>query len=209
MSPSSCPLRQPDRPGPTRRKPRRAQGSYTTSRDTIGWFVLAIIKGVAIHTWPRQVRRPFDVQRIGGIDKRMLDFARFGGHLFSWEKGVHDVDDACALSTIRVPGADGRAGSLGPLTGGAGSIRSVIRSALPEELAREFEPSAQSIRDWVNQAGRDEGRSHDGLTSAEREELRRLRRENRQLRQEREMPARAAASFARETGSIPSESSSS
>ena len=79
----------------------------------------------------------------------------------------------------------------------------------PEELAREFEPSAQSIRNWVNQAGRDEGRSHDGLTSAEREELRRLRRENRQLRQEREMPARAAASFARETGSIPSESSSS
>ena len=74
----------------------------------------------------------------------------------------------------------------------------------PEELAREFEPSAQSIRNWVGQADRDEGRSHDGLTSAEREELRRLRRENRRLRQEREILAKAAAWFARETGSIPS-----
>jgi transposase len=43
----------------------------------------------------------------------------------------------------------------------------------PEELAREFEPSAQSIRNWVAQADRDEGRRADGLTTAEREELRR------------------------------------
>ena len=49
----------------------------------------------------------------------------------------------------------------------------------PEELAREFEPSAQSIGNWLGQADRDEGRSHDGLTSTERAELRRLRRENR------------------------------
>ena len=44
----------------------------------------------------------------------------------------------------------------------------------PEELAREFEPSAQSIRNWVGQADRDEGRRDGGLTSGEREELRRL-----------------------------------
>jgi transposase len=73
----------------------------------------------------------------------------------------------------------------------------------PEELAREFEPSAQAIRNWVAQVDRDEGRRSDGLTSSEREELRRLRRENRQLRQEREILAKAAAWFARETGSIP------
>jgi transposase len=79
----------------------------------------------------------------------------------------------------------------------------------PEELAREFEPSAQAIRNWVSQADRDEGRREDGLTSAEREELRRLRREVRQLRQEREILAKAAAWFARETGSIPSGSTSS
>jgi transposase len=79
----------------------------------------------------------------------------------------------------------------------------------PEDLAKEFEPTAQSIRNWVAQADRDEGRRTDGLTSAEQEELSRLRRENRQLRQEREILAKAAAWFARETGSIPSGSSNS
>ena len=79
----------------------------------------------------------------------------------------------------------------------------------PGELARAFEPSAQAIREWVRQPERDEGHRSDGLTSAEREELQRLRREIRRLRQEREILAKAAAWFARETGSIPSKSSSS
>jgi transposase len=73
----------------------------------------------------------------------------------------------------------------------------------PEELAREFEPSAQSIRNWVVQADRDEGRRKDGLTTEERQELSRLRRENRRLREEREILSKAAAWFARETDSIP------
>ena len=55
----------------------------------------------------------------------------------------------------------------------------------PDQLAREFEPSAQSIRNWVARADRDEGRRADGLTTAERAELRRLRRDNRRLREER------------------------
>ena len=79
----------------------------------------------------------------------------------------------------------------------------------PEELSREFEPSAQAIRNWVAQAERDAGHRRDGLTSTEREELRRLKRENRRLREEREILAKAAAWFARETGSVPSGSSSS
>jgi transposase len=47
----------------------------------------------------------------------------------------------------------------------------------PEELGRQFEPSAQTIRNWVRQADRDDGRRADGLTTEEREEVRRLRRE--------------------------------
>lgn len=79
----------------------------------------------------------------------------------------------------------------------------------PEELAREFEPSAQTIRNWVKQADVDGGRRKDGLTSQEQEELRRLRRENKQLRLEREILAKAAAWFARETDAVPPKSTNS
>jgi transposase len=79
----------------------------------------------------------------------------------------------------------------------------------PEELAKRFEPSAQAIRLWVQQADLDDGRRDDGLTTAEREEIRRLRRENKALREEREILKKAAAWFAREADSKSSESSSS
>jgi transposase len=65
-----------------------------------------------------------------------------------------------------------------------------------EDLAREFEPCAATIHGWIKQADRDGGRRADGLSSEERDELRRLRRENRQLRQERDILAKAAAWFA-------------
>jgi transposase len=79
----------------------------------------------------------------------------------------------------------------------------------PEALAREFEPTAQSIRNWAAQAARDAGRGDGGLTTAERQELGRLRRENRQLRLEREILSKAAAWFARETNAIPPKGSGS
>ena len=78
-----------------------------------------------------------------------------------------------------------------------------------DELAKEFEPTAQSIRNWVAQAERDAGQREDGLSSSERDELSRLRRENRQLRQEREILSKAAAWFARETNTIPPKDSGS
>ena len=78
-----------------------------------------------------------------------------------------------------------------------------------EELAKEFEPSAQCIRNWIKQEERDRGQRQDGLTSEERTELVHLRRENKQLKLEREILAKAAAWFARETDSIPPKSSSS
>ena len=74
----------------------------------------------------------------------------------------------------------------------------------PEELAREFEPSAQAARNWVAQSMRDEGVRCDGLTTTERAKLRRLRREVKQLKVGREILSKAAAWFARGTGSIPS-----
>ena len=79
----------------------------------------------------------------------------------------------------------------------------------PEELALEFEPTAQSIRNWVAQSARDAGRGDGGLTTAEREELNRLRRENRRLKLEREILSKAAAWFARETNTIPPKGSGS
>ena len=76
----------------------------------------------------------------------------------------------------------------------------LVRSGrTPEELSREFEPTAQAIRNWVAQADIDEGRRDDGLKTVDLEELRRLRRENKKLRQEREILAKAAAWFAQET----------
>jgi transposase len=74
----------------------------------------------------------------------------------------------------------------------------------PADLAREFGPSAQAIRNWVAVADRQEGRREvkaapagSALATAEREELARLRRENKQLRQGRDILSRAAAWFAR------------
>jgi transposase len=88
-------------------------------------------------------------------------------------------------------------------------IELVRAGRTPEQLAKEFEPSAQTIRNWV-QAERDSGtRTTDGLTSAEQQELKRLRRENKQLRVERETLSKAAAWFARETDAVPPKSSDS
>ena len=79
----------------------------------------------------------------------------------------------------------------------------------PEALSREFEPTAQSIRQWVRQADLDEGKRTDGLTTEEREELVKLRRENRTLREEKEILRKAAAWFAQETQSTPNKRSGS
>ncbi len=97
----------------------------------------------------------------------------------------------------------------------------------PQDLAREFEPSAQAIRNWVADADRRDGRREPKpavadvtLTVTERDELARLRRENKQLRLERDILSRAAGTpshkcdgvpawFARETGVIPPASSAS
>ena len=77
----------------------------------------------------------------------------------------------------------------------------LVRSGrMPAELSREFGPTAWTIALWVKQGARDAGKGDGGLTSAEREELTRLRRENRKLKEEREILSKAAAWFATESG---------
>ena len=91
-----------------------------------------------------------------------------------------------------------------------GQLVELVRAGrTPESLGKEFEPSAQTIRNWAKQADRDGGRRADGLTTVDQQELRQLRRENRQLKLERDILSKAAAWFARETGTIPSSDSGS
>jgi transposase len=65
-------------------------------------------------------------------------------------------------------------------------------------LSRDRGVSDQTLRNWLRQGDIDAGRRHDGLTSSEREELRRLRSENRTLRMERELLRKAAVFFAKD-----------
>jgi len=69
----------------------------------------------------------------------------------------------------------------------------------PASLSKEFGPSAWTIALWAKQDARDAGKGDGGLTSVEREELSRLRRENRKLKEEREILSKAAAWFAAES----------
>ena len=67
------------------------------------------------------------------------------------------------------------------------------------QVARELDLTETAVRQWVRQADLDAGHRSHGLTTAEGEELGRLRREVRELREEREILRKAAVFFARET----------
>jgi transposase len=67
------------------------------------------------------------------------------------------------------------------------------------QVAKDFDLTETAVREWVRQADIDAGVRVDGLTSAEREELSELRRENRRLREDVEILKRATAFFAKET----------
>ena len=69
------------------------------------------------------------------------------------------------------------------------------------EVARELDLTESALRNWVQQAEVDAGRGKPGeLTTVEREELQRLRREVKSLREDREILRKAAAFFAKENG---------
>ena len=77
------------------------------------------------------------------------------------------------------------------------------------DLAEEFDVGYQTIRNWLKQDDLDSGRRSDGLTTAENEEVVRLRKRVKQLELEREILSKATAWFARETNVVPSKSSDS
>jgi transposase len=80
------------------------------------------------------------------------------------------------------------------------AVRLLRSSGRPiPQLAAELGVSPQSLRNWSKQVSLDSGERSDGLTSDEREELRRLRRENRVLAEERDILRKAAAFFAKES----------
>ena len=85
----------------------------------------------------------------------------------------------------------------------------INRNYTVDDVSRTLGVHKGTVRNWIKQDERDRGQRQDGLTSEERAELVRLRRENKQLKLEQEILAKAAAWFARETNSIPSKSSSS
>ena len=85
----------------------------------------------------------------------------------------------------------------------------VLAGRSPEELADEFEPTGQTIRNWVRQEQLNVGARSDGLTTEERQEMARLRKRVKQLEMEREILSKAAAWFARESTELPKRSSDS
>jgi transposase len=82
----------------------------------------------------------------------------------------------------------------------AGAVRLVLdEGKTVAQVARDLDLTASALSRWVEQARADRSNGKTGLTTAEREELARLRRENRDLRMEREILKKAAAFFAKES----------
>ncbi len=80
------------------------------------------------------------------------------------------------------------------------AIELLRQGRTPSELADRLGVSAQTLRNWRRQDQIDRRERDDGVTTDERAELARLRRENQRLRQERDLLKRAAAFFATENG---------
>jgi transposase len=111
----------------------------------------------------------------------------FRGHLILMEEGVRDGKDQAPV----------------PAAFKQQIVELAMSGRTPAELSREFGVAAQSIVAWVARAAADAGkpmRGKDVLSTAEREELARLRRQVRQLQQERDILAMGTAWFAAKGG---------
>jgi transposase len=109
-----------------------------------------------------------------------------------------DFWDSRTVKSVGTPATLGRFWTVSPVAASSRVAR--ISSKSQHQIAEDLGISDVTLRNWVKQAERDEGKRPDGLSTDEREELARLRRENQTLRMEREILKKAAAFFARETG---------
>lgn len=80
----------------------------------------------------------------------------------------------------------------------ADAVKLVRSGKSAGQVAQELDLTETALREWVRRADADAGERQDVLTTEERQELARLRRENKQLRQEREILKAAATFFAKE-----------
>jgi hypothetical protein len=119
-----------------------------------------------------------------------MDLTRLGGHLRVWRQSLRGGS----------PHAEEYRGPLhrGVQSGGRPTILLLSGEVHPPARLRARHPD-QTLRNWIRQTEIDRG-EREGLTTEEREELRRLRKENRILREEREILKKAAAFFAKEEG---------
>ena len=122
-----------------------------------------------------------------GQEKAEVEFPRFSGHLTTCAAGRERM--------VSVP----KTRPAYPEEFRREAIELLRAGRTPRELAESLGVSQQTLRNWRRQDQLDRHERDDGLTSDEREELRRLRRENARLTQERDLLKRAAAFFAKET----------
>jgi transposase len=118
----------------------------------------------------------------------LLGLIRFGGHL---PKGKYDVDHGGHEGTTDATQFHRRLQE--------GAVRLVLdEGKTVAAAARDLGLTESSLRNWVEQARADRTKGKTGLTTAEREELARLRKEVRELRMERDVQKKAAAFFAKD-----------
>jgi transposase len=122
----------------------------------------------------------------GGVP---MEFPRFRGHLRA-------VVERAAAKEVQVPRT--RPPYLEEFKREAIELVRMTGKSI-RQAAKDLGISEVSLRNWVKQAAADAGERPGGLSSDEREELARLRRENQTLRMEREILKKAAAFFVRET----------
>ena len=122
-----------------------------------------------------------------------MGLIRFRGHFLKGGYDVHNGKDNAALAMAR-PRREFDDEFK------AGAVRLVLDEGQSVgRVARELDLTESAFRNWVRQARADRTKGRTGLTGVEREELRRLRKENRRLRVERDVLKKAAAFFAKES----------